>query len=444
VCVLRIAGKRAVRQARDRCPASTPDFERSTRLEGWAPFIEGDHPQRRQAPDARERALEWDSARSARAFADLNSLSLGPTCQAFPVDCRSQPRHERLELRPADRDAARQLIEAAAQCGNSLIKLEGWQEGPGDGFDLRAIVQTHCGTRYCERCSAAMRRHQLQRCLGAWGMFTTLTIQAGIHSVREEWDLVYGAGRVFRREVRRESKRRTEQSAARTWRGEYAHIARQALARMRLTGPDKIEYAWALEPHRDGRPHLHMIWNQEWMSFSWVRRIWSAALGMMDARIDGRKVWSTDGVCAYLAKYISKRNMSLDVLAILKGRRTWASTLEAPVSDESKWWPAETGRDEDLALQIEERSEWGADEGWAEVSGKDNSYAIWKRPAEVHAPKIIAEVAVEASAYDSSNFDEVRKEIKVIRIATRYIQERLPSMDGDRVQDKKKVAQAAA
>lgn len=421
MCVVRLVDGKAVRQARDTCPDSTTTGEPDSRLEGWRRFPEQEHLPHPVSPDARELARALPSVQSVRAFADLNSLSLGPSCPPFPVDTRGQPRHGGLDLTPADRDNARGLLEAAGQCGCTWLALRGWQDGPGDGFDMRAVVQSHCGTRYCEECSKVIRRHQIQRTLGDWSMFTTHTIPAGIHSKREEWDLIYSAGRVFRREVRRESKRRNETSDAKTWRGEYAHIARQALARMRLRGPEKIEYAWALEPHQDGRPHLHMIWNQEWMSFSWIRRIWSAALGMMDARVDGRRVWSKDGICGYLAKYISKRRMSLDILAIIKGRRTWASTLVAPEEEEPKWWRDESVSQEECGREVENMDDTGAEEGWELVAGKPNMYAIWKRPAEVAPVKVLQSLSKCLNVGTNPSFEKYQTDLMIIRNSVQNI-----------------------
>lgn len=382
MCVLRVADGRAVRQERDSCEGNGAHAKQLRQLAGWKPYHEPERAPARPDSAARERALDLPGIGAARFLQGISSLALGPTCQTWHVDTRSSYRIADLALRDGDRDNARRLMEQAGACGSRFLRLRGWQEGPGYGWDLRMIAQTHCGTRYCEDCSERIRRRQIARVQGPWEMFITLTMpQAGIPK-RWAWDHFYNARRIFLRELRRESNRRYQSTEGRTPNASAKLIAESLDAQERIIGPEKIEYAWAIEPHASGYPHLHLVLNLEWIDFGWSRKLWSKCLGVEDARIDGRKVWSVDGVCNYLAKYISKRRMSLDILAVIKGRRTWACTLINSLDEDAEWWPEDGQSEGNEQEAIDDREAWGADEGWESVAGKDGCYAIWRRPAE--------------------------------------------------------------
>jgi len=403
VCLVRLAGDHAVRQARDACSKDSLQDSVRAQLDGYPAYKEPEHVKQEDQPSARERALDLPSIGNARFEYGLNSIELGSTCPTFPVDTRSAMRMQGVVLSERDRDRARRLVESAAACGTTWRRWRSWRDGDGYGWDLRLVAQTHCGTRHCESCSERIRRRQSARCAGDWRMFTTHTIPRVFGSGREVWDHAYDAARVMRREVRRESAKRSEPCKAKTARGWAAWETRRRLASERISGPDKIEYAWAIEPHKDGYPHLHCVWNLEWIDYGWLRDVWSRALGVMDARIDGRAVWSEDGVCRYLSKYISKRVMTLDILAIIKGRRTWATSVRDDEKVEPKWWPDDEYSDVDAVVQIAEREDFGAEEGWSIVSGRDGGYALWKRPADianalecVYAPRVWTRMEMRA------------------------------------------------
>ena len=389
MCVLRLVSGKAVRQGRDECKGNGDSAGTHAQLPGWPAYREPNHPPTHRDPDARRRAILAPLIGAARVHSSLISLGLGPTCPTGHVEARSSYRTEGLTLRDRDRDAARRLVEAAGSCGSSWLRLRTWEDGPGDGFDVRLVCQTHCGTRYCEDCSELIRRRQVARVQGDWQLFMTLTMpQRGI-PIRWAWDHFYNARRKFLRELRRESNRRYQSTEGKTANVSAKLIEASLLAQERIQGEEKIEYAWAIEPHESGYPHLHLVLNLEWIDFGWCRQLWSKMLGVKDARIDGRRVWSIDGVCNYLAKYISKRRMPLDILAIIKGRRTWACTLENTLDEDPVYWPEEDYAGEDPGLSVEEREEWGAEDGWTLTSGKDGCYARWRRPSDGYSARAV-------------------------------------------------------
>jgi hypothetical protein len=81
--------------------------------------------------------------------------------------------------------------------------------------------------------------------------------------------------------------------------------------------------------------------------------------------------------------------MPLDILAILKGRRTWASTLDSEDEEEPRWWPETAEYEEDKGQSVEARETWGRADGWRLESGQDGRYALWIRPAAVEGAALM-------------------------------------------------------
>jgi hypothetical protein len=110
-------------------------------------------------------------------------------------------------------------------------------------------------------------------------------------------------------------------------------------------------------------------------------------MGMQDAMVDGRRVFQVDGVCRYLSKYISGSTWTLDLLAMLKGRRTWDRSNGGETRKPPSYLVDDVWSQHDLSRQVNGRSAWGINEGWTLESGKDDTYARWTRVSGVFGDK---------------------------------------------------------
>jgi hypothetical protein len=157
--------------------------------------------------------------------------------------------------------------------------------------------------------------------------------------------------------------------------------ARRMLARSRIRASEQLKYAWVLEPHQDGWPHVHMVVEPDYVDYTWLRGVWSQCCGVVDAWVYGEQVYSIDGACRYLCKYISKAQLSIEILAILFRRRMWATNLERPENPEPKWFREETVSSEDAWRDAGRGDAWLPEMGWAVMSAKPGGYAMWERLA---------------------------------------------------------------
>lgn len=105
---------------------------------------------------------------------------------------------------------------------------------------------------------------------------------------------------------------------------------------LRETGR-KLEYAWVLEAHASGWPHAHLVVNEPYVDYRWCAEAWAAARRGQVAMIFGKAVYSRDGVCHYLVKYLTKARITPCLVAMLAGKRLFASTMPAREPDGPLW-----------------------------------------------------------------------------------------------------------
>jgi len=287
-----------------------------------------------------------------------------------------------LVLTADQRCAAQQLDAAARQCGSSLRSWVGFEFGESGGRELRLVAQTHCGTRACARCAEMMREHQRERVAGPWKLFLTLTFRPAFMTVSDAWGSIHSALRTWWRELRRQVAYRDGPITARTAKGQASQRDRKALAGERVRGPEGLEYAWCLEAHVSGYPHVHLVTNQEFVDYRYAKSLWEMSMSVETANVDGEQVYEVDGACRYLCQYVAKAHFSLDILAIIKGRRVWASTIKAPEKVWAGWIPDKAATEKVCRERVEERESWGAEEGWTLQAGADGRYGLWARDSE--------------------------------------------------------------
>jgi len=142
-----------------------------------------------------------------------------------------------------------------------------------------------------------------------------------------------------------------------------------------------LEYAWVLEPHKSLYPHLHLTSNLLWIDRrEWMAK-WREITGQDVQHLDVKRVHSTDGICYYIAKYVSKARLTPEILAIMFRRRLWASTLKAK-HVEHTWTEEQKGawlRHVDVKDEVVQ--DFAAEGGWKKVKQLEGVMVAWERPA---------------------------------------------------------------
>lgn len=357
------------------------------RIPGWNPFENRAARRRNERARARARVTpprKW-SPLAGEARNVPAALHKSPHFGRRAWSLEASPR--KVILSPNFRDLARHLLGQAFNCRSRWIAMTRVDVRESGDREMRMVCAQRCKTRQCGDCEGARRARQCARVAGQWGLFFTLTWPQAHLGNAEIWEQAHGAIGVFVRELRREMAHRSDHRIRKTLRGEVARVARAERSRARIECEDKLEYAWALESHESGFPHVHMCINATWLDYSYVRELWSRACGVMVARINGRRVWSVDGICRYLSKYVSKGGLELAILAILYRRRLWACTLRNIVKSESKWIPDPTVSSRDAREECLDRATFGARFGWKVEMGSDDEYAVWSRPLRLAQPR---------------------------------------------------------
>lgn len=309
-------------------------------------------------------------------------------CSLFNLtdrDRRTTSRQQSLNLTDAERDRLRRMAVQAEGCGSRWGMFRSFSTEAGVDYETRLACQMACGTRACERCAKTIREREAERLSGPWQLFFTFTLPRQRADKGNAWRWVHGWVERLVRELRRESRIASisdEENEA--LRKPFSEARREA-ARRRVRCSSEVRYAWVLEPHKDGYPHVHMVVDAAWIEYAWLRGLWERTIGVSSAWVYGEKVYQVDGVCRYLTKYISKARLSLDILAIMYRRRLWATNLERKERPEPRWFTEEsvTSAQAQAAAENGDYAFYG--EGWEVVLQKKNAYTMWRRPAQAGA-----------------------------------------------------------
>lgn len=355
---------------------------RTTPIEGWTG--KANRSARRRAARAAEDGLAPADYISASTDGLERRLGILDSSLLKVTDggSRSTVRRSKLILTDAERGRLRHMARQAESCGSRWGMFRGFESTDAGDFEVRLACQTACGTRACPKCYQKIREREQFRVWGPWNLFFTFTVPRSRASIGDAWREVHLWIEQLVREMRRESRIATIEDGENAALRKPFSAGRRMQARSRVKGVSQLLYAWVLEPHKDGYPHVHMVVDSEWVDFEWLRETWSRAAGVMTAWVYGERVYQIDGACRYLAKYISKAQLSLDILSIMYRRRLWATNLERPAKPEPRWFTEErvTSAEAYLAAEMEDGAFQG--KGWEYVAGKPGKYAMWKRPAE--------------------------------------------------------------
>lgn len=292
---------------------------------------------------------------------------------------RVTPRHASIALSPAERTRLREMTARALGCRTTFVAMRKSKADGGHVDVDRLVMAVPCGTRMCEPCDAERRRKEAARVEGNWRTFWTLGVPSGFWRADVAWRLMGQWVKALFRELRREL---AEGQGSRVKVGAHERERIGALNERRQSGKRKmalLQYAWCIEPHQSGWPHLHFVTNAHFIGFEWIKSLWGriTSTTIRWARVE--RVKDVDGVCRYLSKYISKTTFSPDITAIMYRRRQWASTVPAPPKRAAEWTVEERREGEDLFSETVFASVFAREKGWKVGLSRAGEYANFSR-----------------------------------------------------------------
>lgn len=363
-------------------------------------------------PAARKRAARAAREASAGAMAreaSLNVFGVRPDildCALFKApafDRRLCYRQQAIVLSESERTTLRHMARQAANCGRTWMRFYGYDSVGAADRQLRLVCQSRCGTRACEACAQEIRKREAYRVEGPWELFLTLTVPRERASSGDAWREVHGWIETMTRELRRELAWARDERPRAPGRRHDNHVDRWLRANQNIQCAGKLEYAWVIEPHADGFPHVHMVVNATWLDYNFLRETWSRSCGAATAWVYGEVVYQIDGACRYLCKYISKSALSIEILAILYGRRLWACSIKAAEKPDPFWFRDDIGGAPVTAAESENAEEWARDNGWKLESSKPGGYALWSRILPNRSGVIVIASTLTDDATDALN-----------------------------------------
>lgn len=319
-------------------------------------------------------ACSWFKSPEGERPVQLERVAIGPT-----RDRRVLPRIPGLLLTEKERDRARTMLAIALGCRSRVGALRKMTPAAGGAIESRLLVALPCGSRMCEDCDAARRKTEAARVEGHWRLFWTLGIPAGKFNVGDAWRKIGGWVRALFRELRRDLALKMS-SRIKVDDDERDRI--KALNQEREHGKRKaatLQYAWCLEPHKSGYPHLHFVTNASYIGFEYIKSLWSRIVGETVRWARYERVTDQDGVCRYLSKYISKTSFPPDIVALMYRRRQWASTVPKGPPEEPEWRQERRSEGDYLEHQLREPYRWAGVFGWEVSCTKKDGYALFTR-----------------------------------------------------------------
>jgi hypothetical protein len=180
-----------------------------------------------------------------------------------------------------------------------------------------------------------------------------------------------------------------------------------------------LSYAWVIEPHKKGWPHVHIAWDATYVCFDRVRELWWEVTGISNSGSWVVRVGSSERIPHYLAKYLSKGTFSTRLLSFLSRKRIWTTNVRKKSYFESGYELVEiqTGKRSEESLKIEQppivsNSRFLTSEShhWTFVDGVNGKYNRWCISGE------IADIAYAGAREESLQRSENRDQLELDRV----------------------------
>lgn len=314
-------------------------------------------------------------------------------------DRRKAERHSDIVLQDHDRSALRLMLAQLSRCKTGVMALGRVVPGDASAFRERLIFRPACCSRACPSCDQRRRDRQRSRSEGPWRLFVTIGVPHSQWTCRDAWFQMPGWISSLMARIRDYGRRGMGGAVAvpDDDRIQHANAVRGAAPGRRA--PSLIKYAWVIEPHKSGWPHLHFVSTARWIDRNWLCTVWGEIVSGVVQWCDIKKVYDVDGVCRYLSKYISKTQLSLDTLGALGAGRMWASTLPVVPIPGSGWRRDDELQRDDALYDVRHQCGSGAFDSVTPSNGKPDVYSLSRVRVSYSD---LAIVLPESPSFDSS------------------------------------------
>lgn len=362
-------------------------------------------------------ASPWSAAAEPSAVDLVALCSIAARARLHHVCTRMNKRVPGLVLTEKVRDKIRKGEFSASRCG-TVYRAWRRREATDESWkEYRLVAPTLCNCRMHPECDQKIRDRQKTRMEGPWTTFVTLTYPHGGRDVAKDCVSVHKWIRDFTEAVREEIKTFGQRNVRISKQGKREHAK---AVRERKDGERHhaiFQYAWVIESHKTGFPHVHMCTNAKFMRASWVEKIWDRITGCKGSHPQVDRVYSVDGVCKYLSTYVSKGGVSPDLLGLWWRKRMWASTRKKEAKQETKWCAESEMAQKELNEETRTPKKWGWREGWKFSCGKRGVYALWERNvgdgSRTSTEWVDGEPAETVRYFDDIGIDEAVREKRI-------------------------------
>jgi len=270
------------------------------------------------------------------------------------------------------------LRSQAGRCSTATAVLQRTAISAGSTIE-RVAVPLRCRTRECMPCAKEAGKRAVRRMEHDWTQLVTMTLRQDRCSEGHAWR------NVSKWVSRLMSRLQDIAKKDRGWCGCVTNPDRKPHWNVKMEGR-KLNYCWAIEPHKLGWPHVHIAWDADYVCFDLVREIWWEVTGIDHSGSFVVKVEDPKRIPNYLAFYLTKTRFSTYYLALMGRRRTWATTIKKKREEESGYALVEilTGEAASEALACKrpplvrkERFWAGEEHHWKLESGKEWKWSKW-------------------------------------------------------------------
>jgi hypothetical protein len=212
------------------------------------------------------------------------------------------------------------LRHKASICGSAVAVLQ--RKIPAAGVRTERIaVPLRCRTRECLLCSRYAADHAKARMEAEWRQLVTLTVRQDKCSESHAWRWTSRWVSRLMSRLQLAVKRGPKKCGCGAW--YHDHNPNEI-----VPNGEVLTYAWVIEPHKKGWPHVHIAWDAPFVCFNFVRELWWEITGIESSGSWVEKVVRNGKIANYLAKYLSKGTFSTAMLALMWRRRIWASNVK--------------------------------------------------------------------------------------------------------------------
>lgn len=296
-----------------------------------------------------------------------------------PADRRRLPRSPLLVLHPKDRETLHAQRRAALSCGTRFAAFRRFEDAGSHAVEHRMAVRTSCGTRGCPDCMQDRRERIGYRAMFPAAIFATFTVSSAEWSCRDAWIQVGEWVSKLAQRIRQTARKPHQTVLRKTLAAQQLALENWIEGGTHRRGPGPVQYAWVVEPHASGWPHVHVLFGLDWIDYNWLRAEWKKIVRTERANVHCERVFEVEGACRYLTEYISKSILTLDILAVMHRRRIFGTTIPKVIDRIATWSREEETHADDAFRQASRPEDWGVNDGWKVDPSSYSGCALWSR-----------------------------------------------------------------